>query len=317
MATRKEKLTKSVDVGKALAKKALDRRKKAARARKIALARIDQPMSHGIASGPKALTATVATPQLSAGTLVAEGDSWFDYPLHDVLSNLEDIYGFDVESVAHKGDTVEDMAYSEGQLDAFARRVEKLLRSGIRPRAILLSGGGNDIAGDEFAILLNHAASSISGLNESIVAGVIDQRLRDAYATIISAITSICTVLTGQPVPIIVHGYDYAVPDGRGFAGGWGPLPGPWLEPGFRRKGYDYETLSITKPIVANLIDRFNLMLGGLAGKSPFAHVYYLDLRNTLSSGSKYKDSWANELHPSSEGFEAVTARFASLIATL
>ena len=39
----------------------------------------------------------------SRGTLMAEGDSWFDYPWKDVLSCLEDEHGYDVESVAHKG----------------------------------------------------------------------------------------------------------------------------------------------------------------------------------------------------------------------
>ena len=48
--------------------------------------------------------------------LVAEGDSWFDYPWQDVLRMLEDRHGYDVESVAHKGDRIEDMAYSGGQL---------------------------------------------------------------------------------------------------------------------------------------------------------------------------------------------------------
>ena len=47
----------------------------------------------------------------TAGVLVAEGDSWFDYPFNDVLSLLEDNHGYDVESVAHKGDRVEEMAY--------------------------------------------------------------------------------------------------------------------------------------------------------------------------------------------------------------
>ena len=60
---------------------------------------------------------------------------------------LEDEHGFDVESVAHKGDRVEDMAFSPGQLDEFSRRLEKVLRGGVVPRAILLSGGGNDLAG--------------------------------------------------------------------------------------------------------------------------------------------------------------------------
>ena len=113
------------------------------------------------------------------GVLVAEGDSWFDYPWTDVLEELEDEHLYDVESVAHHGDRVEDMAYSEGQLEKLVRVIERVARSGRRPRAILLSGGGNDIAGvDEFAMLLNHAASPTPGLNESVVAGVIDERLR-------------------------------------------------------------------------------------------------------------------------------------------
>lgn len=49
----------------------------------------------------------------TVGVLVAEGDSWFDYPMQDVLQLLEDDYLYDVESVAHKGDCVEDMAYSK------------------------------------------------------------------------------------------------------------------------------------------------------------------------------------------------------------
>ena len=35
--------------------------------------------------------------------------AWFDYPLQDVLRLLEDDHLYDVESVAHKGDCVEDM----------------------------------------------------------------------------------------------------------------------------------------------------------------------------------------------------------------
>ena len=56
---------------------------------------------------------------VSAGVLIAEGDFWFDYPFHDVLQMLEDDYLYDVESVAQKGDTVEDMAHSGGQFEEF------------------------------------------------------------------------------------------------------------------------------------------------------------------------------------------------------
>ena len=74
----------------------------------------------------------------SAGVLVAEGDSWFNYPWTDILRLLEDEHGYDVESVAHYGDTVEEMAYSGGQLERFSRLIEKQLRRGRVPKAILL-----------------------------------------------------------------------------------------------------------------------------------------------------------------------------------
>ena len=45
-----------------------------------------------------------------------------------------------------------------------------------------------------------------------------------------------------------------------------------------------------------------------------FSHVRFVDLRGTLPGGSTYKDWWANELHPTEKGFEAVAARFADAI---
>jgi hypothetical protein len=97
-----------------------------------------------------------------------------------------------------------------------------------------------------------------------------------------------------------------------GFWGGWGPLPGPWLEPGFRKKGY--AQMTVRDRICVALIDRFNEMLSGVAGKPPFGHVRHLDLRNTLPRGPKYKEWWANELHPTGRGFEAVTRKFAAIV---
>jgi lysophospholipase L1-like esterase len=245
------------------------------------------------------------------GVLVAEGDSWFDYPWHDVLQMLDDRHGYDVESVAHKGDRVESMAYS-GQLLAFASLIEKLVRQGSVPDAILLSGGGNDVAGDEFAMLLDHAASPRPGLNDQVVSGVIDQRVRDAFVAILAAVTKVSRARTGSVIPIIVHGYDHPVPDGRGVLGGWGPLPGPWLRPGFHDKGFSDPQECID--MAAELIDRFNLMLQRVAGMPEFEHVRYLDLRGTLSNGSNYKTWWANELHPTERGFAAVADRFAAVI---
>jgi lysophospholipase L1-like esterase len=246
------------------------------------------------------------------GLLVAEGDSCFDYPFHDVLSMLEDEHGFDVESVAHKGDTVEDMAYSGGQFDDFVRLLEKLLRQGRVPDAILLSGGGNDIAGDQFAMLINHAASGLPPLNDDVVHGVIDIRARNAYAFLISGLTEIAMRLLQRPIPIVLHGYDYAVPDGRGVLGGFAFLPGPWLQPGFHRKGHGDTDANVD--VMEQLINTFNAMLRQLAGAVGFGHVRYVDLRGTLSNAANYKRDWANELHPTERGFRSVAQKIADAV---
>jgi lysophospholipase L1-like esterase len=305
---------RAVQIGRARADEVIAFRKTALRRRSKAIAK-----RAGGAPRARAAAERVAVPKFlgsaaeSSGVLVAEGDSWFDYPWTDILRLLEDEHGYDVESVAHKGDRVEEMAYSGGQLEELSRNLEKLLRSNKIPRAILLSGGGNDVAGPEFGMLLNHAASAIAGLNDQVISGVIDQRIRMAYLTILAAITKICQTWLQRPLPILVHGYDYPVPDGRGFLGGLWVLPGPWLEPGFREKGFaDIDT---RKGLAKQVIDRFNKMLSEVAAE--FAHVTYVDLRNTLSSGSNYKQSWANELHPTPKGFGLVTNRFVKALDSL
>src|SRR5205807_7752971 len=105
---------RALRVGEQLAADVLRARAAALRRRARAVKR-RVPHTARAAADPRLLGAS-GTPARS-GILVAEGDSWFDYPWHDVLRMLEDEHGFDVESVAHKGDPVESMAYSGQLLD--------------------------------------------------------------------------------------------------------------------------------------------------------------------------------------------------------
>ena len=290
--------------------------------RKLALVR----RADALQKNPKKLALTIQTaapgaPPLSlaefqtAGFLAAAGDSWFDYPLHDVIKLLEDAHGYNVESTAHKGDPIEKMAYTGGQLEDFARKLEKIKARGAVPKAVLVSGGGDDVAGNEFGMLLNNAFSPIAGWDSDVVDAVLNQRIFTAYTQMLMAITSLCQGTFGKIVPILVHGYDYPVPDGRGFLGGW-PFPGPWLDPGFREKNFD--DLPTRIAMMQDIMDRFNVMVQKLPAQASLAHVRYINLRGTLpNSLADYKNWWANELHPTERGFEAVTDRFAAVLATL
>lgn len=255
---------------------------------------------------------------VSSGLLIAEGDSWFDYPFHDVLEELEQEYNYDVESVAHKGDTLEEMAYDTSQLSKLASKFQKLGQQGRQPRAILLSGGGNDMAGDELGVLLNHKSSGLTPLNDRIVAGVLEDRLAFAIISLISSVTELSRRYFNRVVPVLMHGYDYPVPDGRGYSGGFWILPGPWLEPGFRQKGYSDMTERCR--IMVDLMDRFNTVLAGIAGRAEMRQLTYVDLRGTLSNdlaGNKYRRSWGNELHPTEDGFLAVAGKLNDAIRPL
>jgi len=248
--------------------------------------------------------------QQYSGLLVAEGDSWFDYPFSDVLEQLEEDFHYEVESVAHKGDTAEGMAYEPKQLDKVARLLLKLKRDERTPRAILMSGGGNDIS-EDLALCLNNKSSGLPPLSESVLVGVIDQRLRVIMIQLAAAVTYLCREIFEATIPILMHGYDYPVPDGRGYAGGFWLLPGPWLEPGFRRKGY--HELSERANLMVTMVDRFNGVLCDVAGSPGLAHVRHLDLRGTLSNqiqGQDYKKWWRDEMHPTRQGFTAVATRF-------
>jgi hypothetical protein len=259
-----------------------------------------------------------STTSQTTGQLLAVGDSWFDYPLHDVLKLLVDDFGYDIESAAHRGDPIEAMASPVGQLDNLARCMDKIVALGASPKAILVSGGGDDIAGVEFGMLLNNATSSIAGWNTQIIDGLINTRIATAYRTMLLSINGLCQRDRGTVFPIIVHGYDYPVPDGRGFLGGWGPLPGPWLRPGFEEKLFD--DLATNVEMMRLLIDSFNAMVSTLVKEPAFANVHYLDLRGSLSNqivGDAYQGTWANELHPTKAGFSTITAKFATLLNTL
>ena len=287
----------------------LKRRAAALRRRTAALAALPPPAGVGAVKRVKVtrhMALAVVARATTRGWLIAEGDSWFDYPGTDLLDALHQS-GYDIESVARAGDRVEMMAFGRGQLDGFAAAVEKVIGNGHTPKAILLSGGGNDIAGSQFGFLINHAGSPKQGLNDSIVRGVIEERIAGAYVWIIQAITDLCQKMLGQKVRIILHGYGYPLPDGRGVLGGWGPLPGPWLRPGFIEKGFD--SLSQNTDTMRVLIDRFNTMVQGVAGQ--FAHARYVNLRTVLPPA---KPLWANELHPVERGFRLAAAELETAI---
>ncbi len=87
--------------------------------------------------------------------ILAEGDSWFDYPLpllrgDGVIYQLQKMLGYPVANMAHYGLEVDQMMGLQLRQEIIAR----LSDPNVRFDALLFSGGGNDLVGDKFCIWL-------------------------------------------------------------------------------------------------------------------------------------------------------------------
>ena len=262
--------------------------------------------------------------------IIAEGDSWFDYPVRrDILHRLEDL-GWAVFSEASAGDTLRDMLYNEEQrlslndvlYEAFtrgrnAREVSvadcqhDVARVGY-PKAILLSVGGNDII-DAIEFLLEHGDSSSDEAVSTQIKNGLFFRLHRTLVEYISMIQILCNhhagiyvetsdvVISCRNIPIFLHGYAYVEATGRGFVGFLGRLlgslgGGPWLRPVFEGN----VQVEDADRVIRELIDGYNSLLCDVEWKANETNwnnnlnpIYHLDFRELVQ-----QDDWQDELHP-------------------
>jgi hypothetical protein len=110
------------------------------------------------------------------------------------------------------------------------------------PDAILVSGGGDDLVGDQLAIYLDFGGGGLNlgrfqGVLDSVQASYLDLfAFRDIFA---------------KGVPIIGHCYDYAIPNDVH------PIctESAWLWPSLSFAGYDYDA---GLQIITQMIDLFH-----------------------------------------------------------
>lgn len=81
---------------------------------------------------------------------------------------------------------------------------------------------------------------------------------------------------------------------------------GPWLRPALTKKRV--ASKAARRAIIVDMINRLNNVLAELAATN--ANVHHIDVRGTLRTDQKYKKDWANELHPTSDGFKLVARKF-------
>ena len=241
--------------------------------------------------------------------LLGAGDSWFDYPLplgspSDILAVLSERAL--VLKLAHHGDATTDLL----GVDKRARLVEALSdpRNGVFD-AMLFSGGGNDLVGNQFRLWLSDAppapdpADAINQPAFDNILGVV----KTAYLDLIAARNS---VAAAHSIPILVHAYDFALPTDNGVCG-----VGPWLFPSLRSRGWmtahSAPDLDRGAAIVKLMLGQFHAFLQALAD-DPNNNLVLIPTQGTLRAAD-----WDNELHPNPGGFRKIAALFADTLDSL
>ena len=275
-----------------------------------------QQIAADLAARTAAYQQSVAAPAVDAAMagprplhLLADGDSWFDYPLGgavplvtctDVIAQLPGLCAPapKILNLAHHGDAT--------TTEVGLARTQKLINAIQDPAnggfdAILFSGGGDDVAGDPFNIWLNDAASvggnPAFGLNQTRFNGVLSV-IEASYLDLIELRDE---NLPGAP--IFCHAYDIALPTGVGVC-----TEGPWLKPALDYCGWAGNPAGEAQ-IVKQALTQLAALLQRLAA-DPANNLIFVPTQGTLAP-----DQWANELHPTPEGFRLIAARFQAALA--
>jgi hypothetical protein len=230
---------------------------------------------------------------------VADGDSWFDYPLplldpKDVRDSLADI-GVPrpiILKLAYVGAATTALLGVEKR-----NRLIAALKNPLNGPIdfIMFSGGGDDLVGNQFRFWLRDAGAAQGDPR----GGVNHELLADILGVVLAAYADLAQIRQ-QYAPqalLLVHAYDFAIPTGIGVC----PSVGPWLKPSLDDRGWT--GLADGSDIVRQILIEFKQRLQAFCATVP--NAVCVDTQGTLAA-----NEWANELHPTPEGFLRIAEKF-------
>jgi hypothetical protein len=227
--------------------------------------------------------------------VLAIGDSWFHYPHNNLISPLYTVLEQPTIYVIGENGARADELCTGSWLTMF----KKMLVDYPGLKLVCISAGGNDFAGigDLDGKILRPDCTGAATANECFRTnqpkGVFDD-VQAAYRALLDAVGA-----TRPGLPVLVHNYDYAIPDGRTLPGmsSWLKLPMDNGQVPTARAPLG----GIRRDIVRALIDEFTIELSALETTYPGGTKAKADL--IWSAGTLTDTEWANELHPKSPAF--------------
>jgi hypothetical protein len=220
--------------------------------------------------------------------ILAIGDSWFWYPANNLLNPINNFWNGNKTILALGNNGAKAVEYT----GKYKRSIRDAVRGyKTKVRAVLISGGGNDFAGQEDMdkiIRIGCAdATTIDACFQPSQPDALFDSVLDAY---VDLVTLIWGFIPGAK--IFIHDYDYAIPGKTDWIGF-----GQWLKTPMNLASVPAD---LQQSLVNRLIDDFGSSMKAFADTNP--GVTFIHSAGTL----KQEDEWSNELHPTPEGFEKI-----------
>ena len=256
-------------------------------------------------------------------TIVAEGDSWFQYPFAtDIIGHFMRNRAYRVLNLADGGDWLNTMLQSGQYVSELSR---------IQPEFFLFSGGGNDLTADSrISFAVKKPLEELKPIFEDLLKKREHNRechptfdhihyesgLRCLTPEIFSLLNFVfleyLLLLQNLFDPklyglsIITHGYDFMRPR-KTFFRCWNPwrwflnwwLGGRWLWVPMQEKGLEEDN---KRDAIYVMVSEFNEMMIDLAKYSGHPRLFHVDCRGMAI---RNKD-WFDEIHLTSRAFKEV-----------
>jgi hypothetical protein len=260
--------------------------------------------------------------------IYAEGDSWFLFPsfVKDIIDWLEENDNYLIYSDAFGGDWITNIIYEGQYIEALAVH---------SPHVFLLSGGGNDLVGNErMAVMVSkskqqekHTAQTLGHIEDpeqrELILAAQPFITKEFYAFIWTMKAQYTMLFKGlyhntdkfKGMISITQGYAYPFPKkGNNFSWKYSLQPivnsflgtGKWLFRPLMIKGIVDTRLQ--RAIVMAFIYEYNEMQKEVDQR--FENVYHIDCRDI----PRTREDWYDELHLKSHKYKEVAQRFKKII---
>ena len=270
--------------------------------------------------------------------ILAEGDSWFQFPrvylgidpVKDIIDWLGEEEWYAIYSLAAAGDWFSNVIHS-------GEYIEELPK--VSPDVFLISGGGNDLLGDNRlgSMVIYPGQQQLRNNSDPLFQALTDKRagkdhidlekykiglayISDEFFEFMNVFfvqlfvffSNLANIDQYKNMAMITQGYDFVLPYNGSRANATIVQrvinefvdTGTWLYEPLNMKGICDSTTQ--EAIMYTMITEFNEMMISLATFQGFPNLYHIDCRGV----ARNEDDWFDEIHLKAEAFATVAKAY-------